>query len=127
MGALSVQKARGHFRGRDYTAWFAPSIPLAGGPWKLGGLPGLILEAYDDERLVVFLFKAIQLREDLTVERPEMKTPGIDLYTYQEIFRQEVREYFRFLNARLREDGSGLSYQLGAFEMWERLDQSPNH
>jgi hypothetical protein len=37
------------FKGREYIVWYAPSIAYAEGPWKLGGLPGLILEAYDKE------------------------------------------------------------------------------
>lgn len=37
--------ATANYHGRDWTVWFAPDIPLQEGPWKLIGLPGLILEA----------------------------------------------------------------------------------
>lgn len=38
-------KATANYHGRNWIAWFAPDIPLQEGPWKLTGLPGLILEA----------------------------------------------------------------------------------
>lgn len=41
------QKAVCHFRGRDFTAWFTSDIPIIYGPWKFGGLPGLILRLSD--------------------------------------------------------------------------------
>ena len=44
-----ARKATTTFRGRDYIAWFAPSIPISEGPFVFSGLPGLILEIYDTE------------------------------------------------------------------------------
>ncbi len=38
------------FRGRRYTAWFAPDIPLMEGPWKFNGLPGLIMKVEDADK-----------------------------------------------------------------------------
>lgn len=42
------------YKGRTWYAWYAEDIPLDAGPWKLGGLPGLILRAYDSQRHYVF-------------------------------------------------------------------------
>lgn len=47
-------KAETDFKGRHWEAWFAVDIPLDNGPWKLIGLPGLILKAEDAQRQFVF-------------------------------------------------------------------------
>ncbi len=37
------------FRGRTYVAFFTPDIAVNNGPWKFGGLPGLILEVFSTD------------------------------------------------------------------------------
>lgn len=49
------------FKGRTWTAWYAEDILLDNGPWKLGGLPGLILKAYDKDG--DYSFTAIALKK----------------------------------------------------------------
>ena len=41
------QLAKAHFKGRIWYAWYSEDIPISEGPWKLYGLPGLVLRAYD--------------------------------------------------------------------------------
>lgn len=47
IGGYECILAECDFRGRHYYAWYTEDIPISYGPWKLGGLPGLIVSAYD--------------------------------------------------------------------------------
>lgn len=47
-------EATGIFRGRLYHVWFSPDISVNAGPWKLFGLPGLILSAEDSTQEIKF-------------------------------------------------------------------------
>ncbi len=62
-------KATTDYRGRTWIAWFTPEIAVQDGPWKLCGLPGLILEAYDTKRHYQFLGTGIAYTTQLKVGR----------------------------------------------------------
>lgn len=53
------RSAIGSFRGRTYYVFYAEDIPVSAGPWKLSGLPGLILHAEVDDGKFIFHAKQI--------------------------------------------------------------------
>ncbi len=57
---FSLQKATLKYKGRDWTAWYCSDIPLPYGPYKFGGLPGLIFELYDAENMFHFSLTKLQ-------------------------------------------------------------------
>lgn len=89
IGEFTAQLARGHFAGRDYEAWFVADIPLPFGPWKLQGLPGLILEARDSKNDVIFTFKSLE----------QMNGPAIHLTFLDGIKQITGAEYEKTYNA----------------------------
>jgi GLPGLI family protein len=54
VNSFKCQKAEANFKGRKYTAWFCSELPFFDGPWKLSGLPGLIVNAYDSKGEIKF-------------------------------------------------------------------------
>ena len=58
-------KATTIFRGRKYIAWFAEAIAIPFGPWKFGGLPGLIIKVSDEEEKYKFELSGIHLKTGL--------------------------------------------------------------
>ena len=49
ISGYKCQKASTNYLGRDWIVYFTPEIPINQGPWKLWGLPGLIIEATDKD------------------------------------------------------------------------------
>ena len=84
------QKAICRFRGRDFVAWFTPDIPVNNGPWKFGGLPGLILKVYDTEKQ--YVFECTQIR--LVTFPIEKHDPMLYAETSRDNFRRAVARIY---------------------------------
>lgn len=62
-------KAVGQYRGRKWTAWFSYDIPINIGPSKFHGLPGIVLELYDESKRFQFnAKKVIKTKNDFLSE-----------------------------------------------------------
>lgn len=90
--SYSCIKATTSFRGRDYMAWFTTDIPIPLGPWKFGGLPGLILKIYDINNN--FIYECFEI-EQLKNKEP-IKIYNVD---YIKINRKDLNKvYYRIHN-----------------------------
>ena len=89
----TCQQATADFRGRRWTAWFATDIPVSDGPWKLGGLPGLILGAYDEGQQHVFTAVGLErVKDELIIfNRPFRGNHRFEQTNRLEFLRMERR------------------------------------
>ena len=60
------------FRGRRWTAFYTDSVPVADGPWKFGGLPGFIMQVYDEGHQYEFTCVGINSKADRAITIPEV-------------------------------------------------------
>lgn len=88
--AYTCNKAVCRFRGREYEAWYTPEIPRSEGPWKLQGLPGLILKASDSRGHFTFVCSGIE-------KAGAGETLQFSGSAYEPVSRKELRKiYERF-------------------------------
>lgn len=64
IAGYKCQKATTKFGGRIFEAWFTREIPIAEGPYKFYGLPGLIIKVSDSRNF--YIFNLISLKQSLT-------------------------------------------------------------
>lgn len=85
------------FHGRYWTAWFTPEIPVSEGPWKLCGLPGLILEASESSAQHVFVADGIE----------QAKQPMYPIYNPKQYDRMNRIDMLRSMR-RYRDSGNSM-------------------
>ncbi|ACU08405.1 hypothetical protein FIC_01963 [Flavobacteriaceae bacterium 3519-10] len=83
--------AKTSYMGRQYSAYFTTEIPVSDGPYKFFGLPGLILEIFDDEKKhhfeAVGIAEGRQIHLDLE-SRKFKETDKLKFNTAREAYRK---------------------------------------
>lgn len=100
LGDVLVKKALAIWRGRAYIAWFTEDLPISEGPWKFGGLPGLIVEIYDEEKNLYWKLSGLQNVAYTGINLPEPQK------SYAEVvaaFKKTVAERLAALRASVKE------------------------
>ncbi|KMQ63838.1 hypothetical protein ACM40_03420 [Chryseobacterium sp. BLS98] len=98
IGDYKVQKATTDFAGRKWTAWFTTDLPYQDGPYKFGGLPGLIVKVEDDKGDYSFdLMKNYKIPEIATLNQfgNTLKVKRADYLKQQEKFKADPMSFMQ--------------------------------
>lgn len=96
IGEYKVQKAETNFAGRQWTAWFTTDLPYQDGPYKFGGLPGLIVKIEDDKGDYSFdLMKNYKIAELPTLNQfgNTLKVKRSDFIKQQQRFKTDPMSF----------------------------------
>ncbi len=72
-----------YFRGRHYEAWYTTEIPISKGPYKFGGLPGLIVQINDIQQTHIFKLESVTETKSLIIQENK-KTVKMNLSQLQQ-------------------------------------------
>lgn len=96
------KKASTDFRGRKWNVWYTPELPYSDGPWKLCGLPGIILYAQDSKGEAIFNVIEIKQAKDAFITYPNERKRYVTPKRAEElraIEHQSGVEYFNQMMA----------------------------
>lgn len=103
VSSLQVQKATAKFGGRNWTAWFTKEIPFQEGPYKFSGLPGMIVELYDDKENYHFtLVKSENFKETQYIsfyKNAKQRGTEIPLSKYQSLLMSYYKDPLQYINS----------------------------
>lgn len=114
--------AKTKFWGRIYYAWYTPDIPASKGPWKLHGLPGLILYAYDDVNKVSWTVEKITFQDTYTFPQIKKKTKTLTLHEFLSQEHENQKKLLKYINTSNSEDEGIVKVTIKG-EKLEKLDE----
>ncbi|PZP52223.1 MAG: hypothetical protein DI598_01195 [Pseudopedobacter saltans] len=109
IGDYTCQKAVGLSKGRNYIVWFSTDLPYSYGPRRLFGLPGLILEAYDETNRIVYHFKSLEMTTSGQLGLPENGIPAT-AKEYKDLEKAFKADPSGFLKSSMQGSVSGASF-----------------
>ena len=88
VSGYQCRQAKAIFRGVEWLAWYTDEIPSPAGPWRLGGLPGLIVQAESE----VHRFNLSALRQETSLITMPDKNPEVHQLKYAKLlkYRNEI-------------------------------------
>lgn len=84
----TCQKAITNFRGRSYEAWFTSEIPFSEGPFKFGGLPGLILQIQDTRGH--YVYNCVGIKKEKQINEIKMWS-----WKYESTTREKLNAFLK--------------------------------
>jgi len=110
--SYACYKATARFRGRDWIVWFTMDIPIDAGPWKLCGLPGLIMKASDSKSH--YVFECIGVENMNRKKQPIIKIQGA--HGLVECTRQEYLKAQRQFHENYVNSLSAMGYNVNIID-----------
>ena len=101
------QKVVCQYRGHCWTAWFAMDIPITDGPWKLCGLPGLILEATTEDNSHAFKLLGLEKmsKEPIVFSKTYVGNNKFEKTTFEKFLKEQYIFLFRDFQSQTQLQG----------------------
>ncbi len=115
----NCQRATTNFRGRNYEVYFTSEIPIADGPLKFYGLPGLILEVKSNDNLASIKIDVVKIEltsnNNNAVSYTDTKLENITYAEYKQLYKEKYKES---LHKVINEKGETRPMSKGFFEYY---------
>lgn len=113
----SCKKAVCEFRGRKYIAWYTTQLPFRVAPWKVHGLPGIVLKLEVDN---FYSLEAVNLEirnSKNSINNPLVKKKIFTWAEYMTAYKKDIEIKEEYMKAQSLQSGNNLEYSYPKIEI----------
>ena len=118
IGGYNCLLAKADVCGRSFVVWFTPEIPVNCGPWKLWGLPGLIVDAQSVDGAIDIKLKSLKNHDTAPIE------PTVEETITPSEYSRLLKQSFDRLGRALKSMDAGRDYDVDASVKIQIADKS---